>query len=490
MGEPVGTDTIAEVTALCDAALDLTAGSELEVLVVDVRDRLLGPFRVAIAGRVNAGKSTLLNALVGERIAATDAGECTKIITAVHRAAGYEVAAVGHDGSRSPLKFRRDDRRLEVDLTGTSADAIARLDIGWPANVLDDLTLVDTPGLDSLRAENSRRTLSFLEHDSTNPAQADAAIYVMRHLHHSDAEFLGAFMDRAVAGCSPVNAVAVLSRADEIGASRPDAMESAQRIADRYRADPAIGALVGDIVPVAGLVAETGLTLSEGEFRSIAELAAMSADDRRRLCLSVDDFCDVESTSITSEIRSELLARFGIFGVRRAIEMVASGSADDASQLSRALVEISGVANLQQVIRARLLPRARLLKARTALLALRGVARRLSDAGSPEAAGFSAAVDRVEAGAFDVAILHAAHLVMSGAVRLSAADAAEVEHALDAEPARGLGIVGDTVEQRQEAALLGLVKWRERSNDPLADTATMIVADAMARLFEQLYVTA
>ena len=37
--------------------------------------RLDEPLRVAIVGRVKAGKSTLLNALVGERLAATDAGE-------------------------------------------------------------------------------------------------------------------------------------------------------------------------------------------------------------------------------------------------------------------------------------------------------------------------------------------------------------------------------------------------------------------------------
>ena len=37
---------------------------------------------------------------------------------------------------------------------------------------------------------------------------------------------------------SPVNAVVVLSRADEIGAARPDALDSARAIAARYAANP------------------------------------------------------------------------------------------------------------------------------------------------------------------------------------------------------------------------------------------------------------
>ena len=44
-------------------------------------DRLDEPLRLAIAGKVKAGKSTLLNALVGEQLAPVDAGECTKVVT-------------------------------------------------------------------------------------------------------------------------------------------------------------------------------------------------------------------------------------------------------------------------------------------------------------------------------------------------------------------------------------------------------------------------
>lgn len=43
--------------------------------------RLHEPLRIALAGAVKAGKSTLLNALVGQDIAPTDATECTRVVT-------------------------------------------------------------------------------------------------------------------------------------------------------------------------------------------------------------------------------------------------------------------------------------------------------------------------------------------------------------------------------------------------------------------------
>lgn len=43
--------------------------------------RLNEPMRIALAGTLKAGKSTLVNALVGETVAPTDATEATRIVT-------------------------------------------------------------------------------------------------------------------------------------------------------------------------------------------------------------------------------------------------------------------------------------------------------------------------------------------------------------------------------------------------------------------------
>ena len=123
-----------------------------------------------------------------------------------------------------------------------------------------------------------------------------------RHLPHApraprDIAFLDAFMDRTVTAASPVNAVAVLSRADEIGAGRLDAMESSARIAARYEHDPQLRGLCAAVVPMAGLLAETGLTLREDEVAALRMLANTDDATLERMLLSADQFCDTRAAS-------------------------------------------------------------------------------------------------------------------------------------------------------------------------------------------------
>ena len=150
-------------------------------------------------------------------------------MTWYRNAIGYRVVAGLHDGSRRDLTFSRRDGALDIDLAGLDVADVDRLDVGWPSAKLADLTLIDTPGLASATEGTSERTERALLDDGEGPGEADAVLYLMRHLHRSDVGFLEAFMDRSVAHASPINAIVVLSRADEIGAARPDALDSARR---------------------------------------------------------------------------------------------------------------------------------------------------------------------------------------------------------------------------------------------------------------------
>ena len=94
-----------------------------------------------------------------------------------------------------------------------------------------------------------------------------------------DLRFLESFHDDELADGTPMNAVGVLSRADEIGSCRLDAMEVADRVARRYEADPRLHRLCPVVVPVDGLLGHAAATLREAEF---AALAAVARRTRRR----------------------------------------------------------------------------------------------------------------------------------------------------------------------------------------------------------------
>jgi ATPase subunit of ABC transporter with duplicated ATPase domains len=86
------------VGQLLDAAVQRAQDRISQDLLRQARERLDRPLRLAFAGRVKAGKSTLLNALIGEELAPTDAGECTRLVTWYVAADSAEALVHHHDG--------------------------------------------------------------------------------------------------------------------------------------------------------------------------------------------------------------------------------------------------------------------------------------------------------------------------------------------------------------------------------------------------------
>jgi hypothetical protein len=446
--------------------------------------RLAEPLRVAIAGKVKAGKSTLLNAMVGEELAPTDAGECTRIVTWYQDGPRYRATAHLPDGQAEQRPFDRTDGAVRIAL-GRPADEIDHLTVEVPSRRLRQHTLIDTPGLASLSADVSLRTMSFLEADAERAAETDAVVYLLRHMHSTDLRFLEAFHGDDLVYGTPVNAVGVLSRADEIGACRLDAMEAADRVASRYQGDERLRRLCPVVVPVAGLLASGAATLREGEYATLARIASAPERDAVDLLLTADRFT---SSSLD---RRRVLDRLGLFGVRMGVRLIRDGAVRSAADLSRELTARSGLDRLRDTLAAQFVGRSQVLKARSALAALDSVLR--GRAGDRAAYELAVAAEQLRASAHEFVEVRLLHLLRSGRLPGRDDQHAEMARLLGGDgtsPAERLGLPADAQPWQLAAeAERALRRWQQLAEHPLTGRELGTAARAVARTCEGLLAT-
>ncbi|HEX7665211.1 MAG TPA: dynamin family protein [Polyangiaceae bacterium] len=166
-----------------------------------------GRFFLACLGQFKRGKSSVLNALVGERLLPVGVVPVTAIVTVVRH--GARIAArvrIGDDASR--------DVALE-DLAAYVSEAqnpdnaknVTGVEVFHPSSLLaTGLCLVDTPGLGSVFASNTAATRSFVPH-------VDAALIVVG----ADPPISGEELDLAVEVAKQTPAITfALNKADRL----------------------------------------------------------------------------------------------------------------------------------------------------------------------------------------------------------------------------------------------------------------------------------
>ena len=230
-----GRETIGDAvdSVLGDLEQRLARG-ETRQLVEQLRAGFGEPLRVAVAGRIKAGKSTLVNALLGQRVAPTDVGECTRYVTWYANGYPERLEVVGPDGRRVARGLRRDGSvppELDVDPA-----AVHHLEVFLTNDRLRRLTVIDTPGLASARDERSASTreLLALDRDSrTAVSEADVLLLVMAlDGRAGDDEVLSAF-ESQFDGLrrTALNAIAVLSKIDLLGEPGEPLARRAEQVA-------------------------------------------------------------------------------------------------------------------------------------------------------------------------------------------------------------------------------------------------------------------
>ncbi|MGW3369589.1 dynamin family protein [Streptosporangium canum] len=366
---------------LCDTTSARLAGAELRERVGQVRAGLDAPLRVAVAGAVSSGKSTLVNALLGLPVAPVDAGECTFVVTQ------YEY---GEDDGRVTVELLDGGvahsrllpgHRLPADL-GVDVARIRRLRVTLDLPSLRTVTIIDTPGMNTVTAANERAARSMLFGSGEEDDRAQAMIYVLRYVQKFDDNALAEFRGLTDAcGMSCVNTLAVLGQVDRRG-DEDDPWPTARRLAAKGYRD--LRTSVFDVVPVIGLLAETARAcpLDAEEVKALSRLADLDEDDLEDYLLDLNDFRTAPDLPVPAGIRQRLVERLHRYGIATAIGALRRGEAADPARLAAHLLERSGYASAGQAATgsvaaglAHFARRADQLKALDALTRLRRIAR-------------------------------------------------------------------------------------------------------------------
>ncbi|MFB9338413.1 dynamin family protein [Actinoplanes octamycinicus] len=363
-------------------------GSHAGGQVQQIGNRLHEPLRVAIAGRLKAGKSTLVNALIGRRVAPTAAGECTRVVTRFRYGPADRIDVVLRDGARTSLPL--DDDGMVPARLGVPASRIAYLDVTLTNDRLRTLTVVDTPGLSSTDTASSDRAGRVvgdapfdddIDADSEREvAAAEAVIYVFTQaVRADDVRALDAFHDASARlSASPINALGVLAKVDTLTGGADDPWPAAAPLAQQQAR--LLARTVGDVVPLAGLLAETAGAgrLTDADRDALAALAALPGPDLQLLLTSVDLFRTLPAPP-GPDRRERLLARLDLYGIGYACAQLAAEPRLGTGELVRRLLAVSGFPRLAHTLQQSFGWRADAIKAGWALTRLERLAGHTGD---------------------------------------------------------------------------------------------------------------
>ncbi|MDO9035828.1 MAG: dynamin family protein [Methanoregula sp.] len=139
-----------------------------------------GRFHLAVLGQVKRGKSTLLNALLGEDVLPSSVVPLTALPTFVQYGEQRLLTVRYNDNRPDTVMKGEPTQWLNKQLMGfvtedanpKNENGVLQVEITHPAAILRDVVLIDTPGIGSTYRHNTEATMNFLP-------QCDAALFVI-----------------------------------------------------------------------------------------------------------------------------------------------------------------------------------------------------------------------------------------------------------------------------------------------------------------------
>lgn len=201
--------------------------------VVAARERLARPLTIATMGEFSAGKSTFVNALLGEAIAPMGVLPTTTTINVFRRGTGGGARVHYRDG-RIGMIDKGDVQGFLHGLDDDEAQRIRHMEIERTGSRMGDAAVVDTPGLNALDEYHEQVAREFLD-------EADAVVWVFSATRSGAASEVGMLTELRESGRQVLG---VLNKVDTLD-------ESEQKELANYLRDQ-LGEVLVEVVPLRG----------------------------------------------------------------------------------------------------------------------------------------------------------------------------------------------------------------------------------------------
>lgn len=335
--------------------------SQIQAILQTLRE----PFSIAVVGRMKAGKSTLINSLIGRKLAISDVEEATATLNWICHGSGEQTRQfVAHwkDGRTEPFPIERIG-----EWTGKSPEVLervrrtSRLMFFSEDEFLREVQVIDTPGTGSAVNEHEI-ALEFLNPEAIDESisagnKADAIVYVVPPVgREQDEKTLELFSAGCIANSSPYNSVCVLHKWDALESElSDDPSEAAKLKAEKLFSQ--INSHVMGVIPVSAPLAFTAKTAPDSFFSDLIEACQMSDKDFHS-ALKYDERWDRDPKR--AQTRKSFDLPWASF--RLILILLRKNQISTADEARKLCFLKSGLGNLESFLRERILSKTGIIK--------------------------------------------------------------------------------------------------------------------------------